>query len=365
MSKRNLILISIFGILLIVFLAVNFFQKEKSSPLLPTTQQTPQTKSENIKDIPRMETIADNLEVPWALAFLPNSDLLVTERIGRVRLIKDGKLLDKPIRQIDVNQTGESGLHGIAVHPDYPNKPYVYLYYTYSSQNDNSLNKVVRFTLNGTLLKDEKVMVDQIPGNIFHDGGRIKFGLDGLLYITTGDAQNPSLSQDKNSLAGKILRINDKGKDLTIYSMGHRNPQGITWDKEGNLWSTEHGQSATDELNLIEEGKNYGWPIIRGGETQSGMESPIIHSGNDTWAPAGMAYLNGSIFFAGLRGQALFEYDIENKNLTPHLKGEIGRVREITVGPDNMLYITTSNRDGRGIPKSMDDKIIRINPAFL
>ena len=135
----------------------------------------------------------------------------------------------------------------------------------------------------------------------------------------------------------------------------------------GRLWETEHGQTQTDELNQIEPGKNYGWPTIRGNQTQQGLESPIIHSGNNTWAPAGAAYLNGSIFFDGLRGQALFEAKIEDGKVTlkEHLKGELGRIREVIVGPDNMLYISTSNRDGRGIPASDDDKILRINPSML
>ena len=194
------------------------------------------------------------------------------------------------------------------------------------------------------------------------------------MYITTGDAQNPSLSQNKNSLAGKLLRVTDEGKPAPnnpfnnlVYSYGHRNPQGITWDEDRRLWEVEHGQSATDEINLIEIGKNYGWPGIRGDQKKQGMENPILHSGSDTWAPSGAGYLDGSIFFAGLRGQTLYEGTINGKGvtLTGHLKGELGRIRDVVVGPDNMLYITTSNRDGRGIPDAEDDKIIRVNPNKL
>ncbi len=263
---------------------------------------------------------------------------------------------------INVKQAGESGLHGIAIHPKYPNPPYIYLYYTYSTENDNSQNRVSRFVFDGSTLADEQVIVDKIPGAIFHDGGRIKFGPDGYLYITTGDAQNPSLSQDKNSLAGKILRVSEDGK-VEAYSYGHRNPQGIAWDYQGRLWETEHGQTATDEINLIEADKNYGWPQIRGDQKRQDMESPILHSGSATWAPAGLAYFNGSLYFGGLRGQALFEYNIETKALKEHLKGNFGRIRDVVLGPDNMLYITTSNRDGRGSPASDDDKIIMINPT--
>lgn len=313
---------------------------------------------------PQIEVVATNLEVPWALAFLPDKNILVTERTGRVRLIKDGKLEEKPVATIQVKQTGESGLHGIAIHSKYPNPPYIYLYYTYSADNDNSLNRVSRFTFIKDSLTDEQIIVDKIPGAVFHDGGRIKFGPDGYLYITTGDAQNPSLSQDKNSLAGKILRVTLEGK-VEVYSYGHRNPQGITWDDKNRIWETEHGQSATDELNLIEQGKNYGWPEIRGDQTRSGMETPILQSGTDTWAPAGAAFYQGSIFYGGLRGTALYQYIIDTKELKTHFKGEFGRIREVILDPDNMLYITTSNRDGRGNPNSDDDRIIRINPNKL
>lgn len=270
---------------------------------------------------------------------------------------------EKPIAKIQVKQNGESGLHGIAIHPKYPNPPYLYLYYTYSADNNDSLNRVSRFTFTDSQLKDEQVIVVKIPGVIFHDGGRIKFGPDGYLYITTGDALNPSLAQDKNSLAGKILRVRD-GK-VEVYSYGHRNPQGIAWDNNGFLWATEHGQSVQDEINKIQIGRNYGWPTIRGGQQKDGLESPILHSGSQTWAPAGLAFYNGSLYFGGLRGTALFQYNIETKEFKEHFKGQFGRIREVVLGPDNLLYITTSNKDGRGSPAADDDKIIKINPEKL
>lgn len=352
-------------ILSIVVVGVTFY---KGSPPKSITSQ-PEKVSTAEDETPEAEAIAQNLEVPWALAFLPNQDILITERTGRIRIIKDGQLLKDPVAIIsDVKQTGESGLHGIAIHPKYPENPYVYIYYTYSSESNNSLNRVSRFTFENTpgdgVFKDEQVIVDKIPGAVFHDGGRIKFGPDGYLYITTGDAQNPSLSQNKNSLAGKILRVKDGGK-VERYSYGHRNPQGITWDNQENLWSTEHGQSATDEINLVEIGKNYGWPTTRGDQKQQGMISPVLHSGSDTWAPAGAAYHNVSIYFGGLRGQALFQFKIDTSELKVHFKGQFGRIRDVVLGPDNMLYITTSNRDGRGNPIPDDDKIIRINPQKL
>ncbi|MBI2039751.1 PQQ-dependent sugar dehydrogenase [Candidatus Microgenomates bacterium] len=320
----------------------------------------PQT--EDKKEVPRFEVIARNLEVPWALAFLPDGKILVTERKGIVKLVdKNGAVTE--VGKINVTQVSESGLHGIAIDPKFSENHYIYLYYTYSTNGDNTFNRVSRFNFDSSL-KSEKIIIDQIPGAPNHDGGRIKFGLGNMLYITTGDAQNPSLAQDKESFAGKILRVTQEDK-IEIFSYGHRNPQGITWDDMGNLWETEHGQTATDEINLIQPVRNYGWPIIRGDQSQKDMASPYIHSGSNTWAPAGVAFFNGSLYFGGLRGQALFEYNIERKQLKEHFKGQFGRLREVVLGPDNMLYITTSNRDGRGNPQPEDDKIIRMNPEKL
>ncbi|TSC64238.1 MAG: hypothetical protein G01um101493_186 [Microgenomates group bacterium Gr01-1014_93] len=354
--KPAVIIIAVLG-----FLSLALFFKPSSLPISPITspsptQETKPTSSETVK------VLATGLEVPWALAFLPDQSLLVTERAGKLKKVKDGKT--EVITEISVKQTGESGLHGIAIDPKFLENNFIYLYYTYSANGDNTFNKVSRFIFKDSKLTDEKVIVDKIPGAIFHDGGRIKFGPDGYLYITTGDAQNPSLAQDKNSLAGKILRVTDD-KNVEVYSYGHRNPQGITWDNEGKLWELEHGQSATDEINLVEQGKNYGWPIIRGDEKNKEMENPVLHSGSGTWAPAGAAFYEDSIYFGGLRGAALFQYDINAKELKIHLKGQFGRIRDVVLGPDNMLYITTSNRDGRGNPSPDDDKIIRINPEKL
>ncbi len=364
MWKIGILILILASIATIITFYKNLQKENNPSPTLTLTN-SPKPFSKTALETSKTEVVTRNLEIPWALAFLPDRSMLVTERAGRVRLISgEGILQDKPIATINVKQSGESGLHGLAIHPKYPEQPYVYLYYTYSSNNDNSLNRVSRFNFDGQTLTDEKVIVDKIPGAVFHDGGRIKFGPDGFLYITTGDAQNPSLSQDKNSLAGKILRVKDEGK-VEMYSYGHRNPQGIAWDDKGNLWATEHGQSAQDEINKIQTGRNYGWPTIRGDEKKDGLESPVLHSGSQTWAPAGAAFFNGSIYFGGLRGQALFEYNIETKSLKEHLKGQFGRIRDVVLGPDNMLYITTSNRDGRGSPSADDDRVIRINPDKL
>lgn len=250
-------------------------------------------------DIPQVSVMARNLNVPWALDFLPDISIIFTERTGTVRLIKpDGLLLAQPILTLsDVAAQGEGGLLGIALHPSFATNHYVYIYYTYSTSGTLQ-NHVVRYTWDSQKLVSPQIILDGIPGGSIHDGGRLKFGPDGYLYVTTGDAGNTSLSQNLGSLGGKILRIKDDGQipagnpfpDSPVYSYGHRNPEGLAWDSQGRMWATEHGSSAYDELNLIEPGKNYGWPLVRGDQTGSGMEIPELHSGTDTWAPSGMAF---------------------------------------------------------------------------
>lgn len=376
MSKIKLVLLAILisAVLGGGFAYFNFLQRRTSDiPLIKTGEITPALQ-DALKDAPRLSALASNLQIPWALVFLPDKSILFTERAGAIRIIDSkGNLNPNPVASInEVKHSGEGGLLGITIHPDFDSNHFVYLYYTYSSNGNDTLNRVVRFKFEENALSEKSIIVDKIPGALFHNGGRIKFGPDGFLYIATGDSQNPSLAQNINSLAGKILRVDSDGKPASdnpfnnaVFSYGHRNPQGITWDENNTLWETEHGASTLDELNIIERGKNYGWPEIRGDQKKNGMETPIANSGSQTWAPSGTAYLNGSIFFAGLRGEALFEYNIESKIFTLHLKGEIGRIREVVAGPDNLLYITTSNRDGRGIPDSTDDKIIRVNPDKL
>ncbi len=230
------------------------------------------------------------------------------------------------------------------------------------------------------MLGERKVILDDIPAAHFHNGCRLAFGADGYLYVTTGDAGARDRAQDRRSYSGKILRVTDDGAvadgnpfNTAVYSYGHRNPQGLAWGEDGRLWSTEHGRSGLgsgfDEVNLIEAGGNYGWPVIQGDETQSGMTAPFLHSGADyTWAPGGAAYLDGRIFFGGLRGAALYEvWPLEEgrARLRAHFHDDFGRIREVAAGPDGMLYFTTSNRDGRGRARAGDDKILRVSPELF
>ena len=321
-----------------------------------------------LEDIEEPEIVADNLEIPWEVVFLPDGEMLVTERPGRVLLIGE----DREEYVIDeVDHIGEGGLLGMEKHPDFEENGYLYIYMT--TDDDNRVDRYL--FEDGQFTRDETI-IDNIPVARFHNGGRIKFGPDGHLYITTGDAQDTALSQERDSLAGKILRITDEGEipednpfDTEIYSYGHRNPQGITWDNEGRLWSTEHGPTARDELNLIESGKNYGWPIIRGGEEGEGMETPVLQSGEDyTWAPTGVIFWDGSIFFTGLRGSAIYEARLDGEEVDDflvHFKEDFGRMRAIRQGPDGIFYLLTNNTDGRGTPREGDDKIIKIDPQIF
>ncbi len=376
------------GIIIILGVAVIYIRPQKDevvrTPSTPSqiiqTLTAPVTQKPN--DIPAETIIVENLDTPWGLVFLPDKTIFVTERPGTVQKIDSSGILDSTFtaKIQNVNEIGEGGLLGITIHPDFSKNHYVYLYYTYSSSGDDTLNRVVRMTYTDNKLQDEKIILDKIPGASNHNGGRIKFGPDNYLYIGTGDAQNPSQAQNTKTLGGKILRVTDEGKPAPgnpfnneVFSYGHRNVQGLAWDTSGSLWATEHGrsgiQSGYDELNLIEKGKNYGWPDIEGSETRAGMETPKKHSGSDkTWAPSGIAVYDGALFFGGLRGQALYETDIEQAALSQieeHFTGQYGRIRDVVTAPDGMIYITTSNRDGRGTPDSTDDKVIRINPEKL
>ncbi len=319
------------------------------------------------------EVVAQNLDIPWELTFLPDGSRLVTERPGTLkRLGKDGFAI--PVS--GTLHIGEGGLLGMVLHPDFSSNNWLYLYFT-TRRGGATRNVVERYKLSGDELSEQTVIVDNIPAGSNHDGGRVAFGPDGFLYVTTGDSGNGNLAQDTNSLAGKILRVRDDGSipednpfGSPVYSYGHRNAQGLDWDDNGQLWATEHGRSGIlsgyDELNLIKRGANYGWPVIQGGESREGMETPVINSGpTTTWAPSGAAYFDGSIFFAGLRGRTLYEYKIAEEELTEHLDGQYGRLRQVVVGPDKIFYVLTSNTDGRGRPGEGDDKIIRFSPAYL
>ena len=371
------------SILLIIVVATGiiglelFFYRDRilKKIYLPTATKLPPG-VENAQK-PDIEIIAENLTIPWDIAFLPTREMLITERIGN--LLKIGT--DKKIIPIEgVKHIGEGGLLGVALHPNFAKNNWLYLYLTTETSTGLS-NRVERYTLNQDKLTDKTVIIKDIPGANYHDGGKIAFGPDGFLYITAGDSDRSNLAQDTNSLAGKILRVKDDGSipsdnpfGNAVYSYGHRNPQGLAWDDQGRLFATEHGRSGIlsgfDELNLIEKGANYGWPKIQGDEKKEEMKNPIIHSGPDkTWAPAAALYFRESIFFTGLRGESLYQAKISPEGkiekLETNLREKFGRLRALALGPDGYFYISTSNTDGHGELREGDDKIIRVNPEIF
>jgi len=319
-----------------------------------------------------VEIIAQDLKIPWELAFLPDGSFLATEREGNlVRILPDREIKRIPVA--GVVSEGEGGLLGLALHPQFKENGQIYLYLT-TKKDGRFLNRVESyfFDLEENRLSEKKEIIGNIPGAIYHNGGRIAFGPDGFLYVATGDAREEKLAQDINSLAGKILRIGANGAmpednpfGNLVFSYGHRNVQGIAWDEQGRLWATEHGRSGLlsglDELNLIEKGKNYGWPEIEGDETGAGMERPVIHSGSSvTWAPSGLVFWQGDLFFTGLRGEALYRYEIKSGKLEKYFEKKFGRLRTAAFDQKGNLFLLTNNTDGRGKPREGDDKIIMI-----
>jgi len=311
------------------------------------------------------EAFIENLDVPWEIT-RSEGTFYLTERSGMVanvtnRLERQSLQLSKAI-----HSEGEGGLLGLALSEDFPESQTAFLYHTYLEDN-KTLNRVVKVELKEGIWTETDELLSNIPGSKFHNGGRVKVGPDGMIYITTGDAGEPELAQNKESLAGKILRMDVDGNvpednpfnGSYVYSYGHRNPQGLAWNDEGQLFSSEHGQSAHDEINQIDPGNNYGWPVIEGDEVADGMTQPLYHSGNDTWAPSGMVFWNDQLYVACLRGEAIRSFQLKGQGTTVVKEG-IGRVRSLFLDEEN-LYAITNNKDGRGEPIKEDDRMIKVN----
>ncbi|MFC0523580.1 PQQ-dependent sugar dehydrogenase [Pontibacillus salicampi] len=312
------------------------------------------------------QVIAKELDVPWDINKHENT-FFISQRGGSI--VEVGEAGEKEEQELslskDVVEKGEGGLLGFLLHPSFSETQEAFLYHTYE-QEGKLLNRVITIKLEEGVWKEQSVLLDQIPGDSIHNGGRLEMGPDQKLYVSVGDAAKQSSAQDKNTLSGSILRMNMDGTvpsdnpfdQSYVYSYGHRNPQGMAWDEDGTMYAAEHGSSAHDEINIIKPGHNYGWPVIQGDEEQEGMETPLFHSGDETWAPSALAYNQGRLFAAGLRGEQLRMFDLEEKASSVYVQ-DVGRVRDILIAEASM-YIVTNNTDGRGTPGPEDDKLIQI-----
>lgn len=333
-------------------------------------EQSQSDDNQEHKETKGIETVAQGLDTPWSIA---RSDdvFYLSERPGKIIKIDGNK---KTEQQVDldkeVSTAAEAGLLGFVLAPDFKDSKEAYAYYTY--EDNGQFNRIVKLKLENDTWKEDEVLIDKIPSGQYHHGGRLKIGPDDKLYATTGDALDEQNAQDKDTLGGKILRINldgSKPKDNPIsnsyvYSYGHRNPQGIVWTPDGQMYASEHGNQANDEINEINEGQNYGWPVIEGNEENDNMETPIFTSGSDdTWAPSGIAFKDGIIYSAALRGEGIMKFDVE-KDEIKKVATKYGRIRDVYIVNDD-LYFVSNNTDGRGNPSQNDDKMYKVSLSQL
>jgi glucose/arabinose dehydrogenase len=330
------------------------------------------------------------LQSPWSLVFLPDGRALVSERGGRIRLIEDGQLHPAAVAELRVAQGIEGGLLGLALHPRFPEEPFVYAMTTVEARGE-LVNRVVRLRLQGRRARLDRIVLDGIPGGQRHNGGRIAFGPDGMLYVTTGDTADFGRAQDRTSLAGKILRVTPDGRPAPgnpwsspVYSLGHRNPQGLAWHPvTGELFASEHGPTgeggvvAHDEINVVRAGGNYGWPLVAGAPGRPGLIDPVIAWTTLGAPPSGMTFWRGDLFVATLGSEALVRATIEATRHGHHVTsierwfndggshiGRYSRLRDAVVGPDDALYVLTNHLDAGGDPRDGHDRILRIDVGF-
>lgn len=386
----------IFGLFVLALAGFWFIYIRGNRPLAQLRENglfVPESKpAASAENVPlQLTEVARDLYVPWSIAFTSPDRMLVTERKGTVRVIENGQLQAEPLHSFeDVSETGEEGLMGMTLDPDYSQNKYIYFSYALG-QSGNLTDKVVRLTDEGDRLTNPVTLIDQIPAAQNHAGSRIKFGPDKKLYITTGDATEKKLAQDMNSLAGKILRLNPDGSipadnpfpGSPIYSLGHRNPQGIDWHpSSGTLYETEHGPSGNDgpgggdEVNVITPGGNYGWPTASHTANKPGLiggvvvYTPAVAPASGTFYRSKlMPQFTNHFLFGGLRGEGIYLVKVSQEDPTKVESHEklkevnVGRIREIVEGPDGALYFSTSNADGRGKARAGDDKIYRLAPV--
>jgi glucose/arabinose dehydrogenase len=334
-----------------------------AAPTTPSaTASTAAPAAGGIPDLGAPETVATGLHTPWGLAFLPDGSALVAERdTGHILQVRTGGAAPKEVARVPgVAAAGEGGLLGIAVAKDFASTALVYAYFTARSDN-----RIVRFKLGDAAAP--QVIFDGLDKAGVHNGGRIAFGPDGMLYVGTGDAGNGTAAQDPADANGKILRLTPDGKpapgnptaDSPVWTLGHRNVQGLAWADDGRMYGIEFGQNRFDEVNVIEAGRNYGWPVVEGKAGNKKYQDPIVQWATDDASPSGAAVAGRTLYVAALKGQRLWTVPLDGGEPKAELSGRYGRLRTVAVAPDGALWLTTSNTDGRGDPKTGDDRILR------
>ena len=353
----------------VISIAVVFSVLVLTSPTDPIPLPEPSSNSEN--DF--VTVLAENLDKPRAIA-VSDDRIFVTEKNGMIRIIQNNTLLESPLITLRTADVFDGGLLGIALHPEFSTNHYLYVFLTYY-EDDNLWNKILRITESQNKLQNAETILDKIPGSSFTNGGFVKFGPDKKLYVGTGTVSDSShLPQDLKSLSGKILRLNDDGTipddnpfdNSPVYSLGHRNPQGMTWDDDGNLFVAEFGPEKNDEINLIQAGKNYGWPEQQCSGNENFEDAILCY--DPSIEPGGILFYSGSsldfessFIMASMRASNLYQLDFEEGlSSQKSILSGIGRVRDVVQGPDGSLYVITSNTDGKGFPDSNDDKLLRI-----
>jgi glucose/arabinose dehydrogenase len=373
MERRQLIKLVIPSALVIIvsILTMKFSPSETLVPL-----PAPVSNLSNLTNTSGVEIIAQGLQAPRSIDISKDGRIFVSEKRGSIRVVDNGTLLTEPVGDIKAENIGDAGLLGLTLHPNFTQNHLFYVYYTYSNST-GLFNKVLMLEESNNRIIDSKTILDGIPGDDYRDGGRIKFGLDGKLYVSTGDASIPELSQDLDSLAGKILRINEDGtipqdnpfSNSPVYAYGFRNVQGLAWaPNSGALYSSDQGGAGNDEINLISPGKNYGWPHeeCNSSDDEDNRYTPPLLCFNPSLEPSGIAFAfsnklgyQNHLIVATLKGSHLRDIDFDSGSQNTILVG-YGRIIDLVESEDGSIYVLTSNTDGRALPQQGDDKILRL-----
>ena len=373
MERRQLIKLVIPSALVIIvsILTMKFSPSETLVPL-----PAPVSNLSNLTNTSGVEIIAEGLQAPRSIDISKDGRIFVSEKRGSIRVVDNGTLLTEPVGDIKAENIGDAGLLGLTLHPNFTQNHLFYVYYTYSNST-GLFNKVLMLKESNNRIIDSKTILDGIPGDDYRDGGRIKFGPDGKLYVSTGDASIPELSQDLDSLAGKILRTNEDGtipqdnpfSNSPVYAYGFRNVQGLAWaPNSGALYSSDQGGAGNDEINLISPGKNYGWPHeeCNSSDDEDNRYTPPVLCFNPSLEPSGIAFAfsnklgyQNHLIVATLKGSHLRDIDFDSGSQNTILVG-YGRIIDLVESEDGSIFVLTSNTDGRALPQQGDDKILRL-----